>query len=186
MHTFYIENDAEIFPAHYTWKVAENGFNKVFMMNKLAMTLVKLFLKNKNTFFCQISFWNSGAHYTCMRIILDKILYTSVRVLISCVTRSQFVLDHNISILLMLILSLIQHLQCIQLHSSCEQLNNKSSMHFVCFKSALICPFIVGLKIYFLMLNSTSTSRVKGSRSLLVFLLEEILIAIWTEFSTLS
>ncbi len=35
--TFYIENDAEIFPAHYTWKVAEKGFKMAFMMNKLAM-----------------------------------------------------------------------------------------------------------------------------------------------------
>jgi hypothetical protein len=26
MCTFYIENDAEIFPVHYTWKVAEKGF----------------------------------------------------------------------------------------------------------------------------------------------------------------
>ncbi len=34
---FYIENDAEIFPAHYTWKVAEKGFKMPFMMNKLAM-----------------------------------------------------------------------------------------------------------------------------------------------------
>jgi hypothetical protein len=33
----YIENDAEIFPAHYTWKVAEKGFMMAFMMNKLAM-----------------------------------------------------------------------------------------------------------------------------------------------------
>jgi hypothetical protein len=32
---FYIENDAEIFPAHYTWKVAEKGL----MMNKLAMII---------------------------------------------------------------------------------------------------------------------------------------------------
>ncbi len=35
--TFYIENEAEIFPAHYTWKVAEKGFKMAFMMNKLAM-----------------------------------------------------------------------------------------------------------------------------------------------------
>jgi hypothetical protein len=34
---FYIENDAEIFPAHYTWKVAEKGFLMAFIMNKLAM-----------------------------------------------------------------------------------------------------------------------------------------------------
>jgi hypothetical protein len=37
VHTFYIENDAEIFPAHFTWKVAEKGFKMAFMMNKLAM-----------------------------------------------------------------------------------------------------------------------------------------------------
>ena len=34
---FCIENDAEIFPAHYTWKVAEKGFIMAFTMNKLAM-----------------------------------------------------------------------------------------------------------------------------------------------------
>jgi hypothetical protein len=34
---FYIKNDAEIFPAHYTWKVAEKGLTMAFMMNKLAM-----------------------------------------------------------------------------------------------------------------------------------------------------
>jgi hypothetical protein len=36
-HFFYTENDAEIFPAHYTWKVAEKGFKMAFMMNKLAL-----------------------------------------------------------------------------------------------------------------------------------------------------
>jgi hypothetical protein len=36
-HFFDIENDAEIFPAHYTWKVAEKGFKIAFVMNKLAM-----------------------------------------------------------------------------------------------------------------------------------------------------
>jgi hypothetical protein len=36
--TFYIETDAEICPAHYTWKVAaERGFKMAFMMNKDAM-----------------------------------------------------------------------------------------------------------------------------------------------------
>jgi hypothetical protein len=40
-HFFYIENDAEIFSAHYTWKVGEKGFKMAFMMNKLAM-IVKL------------------------------------------------------------------------------------------------------------------------------------------------
>ncbi len=34
---FYIENYAEIFPVHYTWKVAEKGLKMAFMMNKLAM-----------------------------------------------------------------------------------------------------------------------------------------------------
>ncbi len=33
----YIRNDAEILPAHYTWKVAEKGFKMAFMLNKLAM-----------------------------------------------------------------------------------------------------------------------------------------------------
>ncbi len=40
MTLFYIENDAEIFPAHYahyTWKAAEKGFKMAFMMNKLAI-----------------------------------------------------------------------------------------------------------------------------------------------------
>jgi hypothetical protein len=32
-----MENDPEIFPAHYTWKVAEEGFTNASMMNKLAM-----------------------------------------------------------------------------------------------------------------------------------------------------
>ncbi len=34
---FYIENNAKIFPAHYTRKVAEKGFKMTFIMNKLAM-----------------------------------------------------------------------------------------------------------------------------------------------------
>jgi hypothetical protein len=32
-----VENDADIFPAHFTWKVDEKGFMMAFMMNKLAM-----------------------------------------------------------------------------------------------------------------------------------------------------
>jgi hypothetical protein len=31
-----MQNDDEIFPAHYTWKEAEKGFKMVSMMNKLA------------------------------------------------------------------------------------------------------------------------------------------------------
>ncbi len=37
MHFFYKENDAEIFPSHYTWKVAEKELKMASMMNKLAM-----------------------------------------------------------------------------------------------------------------------------------------------------
>jgi hypothetical protein len=37
VHFFYMENDVEIFPAHYTWKVAENGIKMACMMNKCAM-----------------------------------------------------------------------------------------------------------------------------------------------------
>ncbi len=36
---YFIENDAEIFPVHYTWKVAEKGFKIAFMMNILAMII---------------------------------------------------------------------------------------------------------------------------------------------------
>ncbi len=35
MHFFTL--NAEIFPAHYTWKVAEKGFQMAFMMSKLAI-----------------------------------------------------------------------------------------------------------------------------------------------------
>ena len=35
----HIENDAGIFPAHYTWKVVEKGFKMAFIMNKLAMII---------------------------------------------------------------------------------------------------------------------------------------------------
>ncbi len=39
MHFFYIENYAEIFPAHDTQKVAEKGFKIAFMMIKLAIII---------------------------------------------------------------------------------------------------------------------------------------------------
>ncbi len=35
--TSYNENDAEIYSAHYTWKVPEKGFMMAIMMNKFAM-----------------------------------------------------------------------------------------------------------------------------------------------------
>jgi hypothetical protein len=34
-----MENDTEIFPARYTWKVVEEGFKMVSMKNKLAMII---------------------------------------------------------------------------------------------------------------------------------------------------
>ncbi len=34
---FYTEDDAEIFPVHYTWKVAKKGCKMAFTMNKIAM-----------------------------------------------------------------------------------------------------------------------------------------------------
>ncbi len=37
MPSFLHENDAKIFPAHYTWKVAEKGLKMSSMMNKLVM-----------------------------------------------------------------------------------------------------------------------------------------------------
>ncbi len=51
---FYIENDAEIFPVHYTWKVAEKGFKISFMMKKLAMiNYCKIILEKQNIFFAK-------------------------------------------------------------------------------------------------------------------------------------
>ncbi len=37
---FIMENDAEIFPVQYTWKVAGKGFKVASMMNKLACEIV--------------------------------------------------------------------------------------------------------------------------------------------------
>jgi hypothetical protein len=49
-----MENDAEIFPAHYTWEVAEKGFKMAFMMNKLAMiNFSEIILETKNNFFAK-------------------------------------------------------------------------------------------------------------------------------------
>ncbi len=60
----------------YMGKVAEKGFKMASMMNKLAMmNNCEIILENIINFFCQKSLWNSGAHYTCMRIILNKICY---------------------------------------------------------------------------------------------------------------
>ncbi len=53
VRTFDIENDAEIFPAHCTWKVAEKGFKKTFMMNKLSV--INSFEIIVENYFCQKS-----------------------------------------------------------------------------------------------------------------------------------
>jgi hypothetical protein len=37
VRTFLMENDAEIFPEQYKWKVAEKRFKMACVMNKLAM-----------------------------------------------------------------------------------------------------------------------------------------------------
>jgi hypothetical protein len=34
-----MENDDEIFPVHYTWKVAEKGIKMACMMNELLMII---------------------------------------------------------------------------------------------------------------------------------------------------
>ncbi len=34
-HFYTSKNDAEIFPVHYAWKVAEKGFKMAFLTNKL-------------------------------------------------------------------------------------------------------------------------------------------------------
>ncbi len=47
VHFFYMENDAEIFPVHYTWKVTEKGFKMASMMNKLEMiNICEIILEN--------------------------------------------------------------------------------------------------------------------------------------------
>ncbi len=52
---FFIENDAEILPAHFTWKKA--------FTNPIHKQSIQVKLKNE------------GAHYTCMCTLLDKIWY---------------------------------------------------------------------------------------------------------------
>ncbi len=61
---FFFENDAEIFPTHYTWMVAEKGLKMAFMVNKLAMidSWKVIFAKNH----CEIQ----------VRIILECTLYS--------------------------------------------------------------------------------------------------------------
>jgi hypothetical protein len=46
-----MENDAEIFPAHYTWKVAEKGFKMASVMNKLVLNYCEIILEKFNNFF---------------------------------------------------------------------------------------------------------------------------------------
>ncbi len=54
----YIENDAEILPAHYTWKVAFTN-----LIHKQSI---------------QVKLSDEGAHYTRMHTILNKIRYLKV------------------------------------------------------------------------------------------------------------
>jgi len=54
VRTFYIENDAEIFPAHYTWKVAEKELKVAFMINKDAMMNSCKIILEKKIFFSKI------------------------------------------------------------------------------------------------------------------------------------
>jgi hypothetical protein len=49
-----MENDAEIFPAHYTWKVTVKGFKMASMMTKLAMiNSCEIILEKVNYFFAK-------------------------------------------------------------------------------------------------------------------------------------
>ncbi len=44
----------DIFPAHYTWRVAQKGFKMASMMNKPTMiNSCEIILENKNNFVCQ-------------------------------------------------------------------------------------------------------------------------------------
>ncbi len=57
MCTFYIENDAEIFSAHYTWKVGEKGFKMAFMMITLVMiNSGEIIIEKQKQFLCKKSF----------------------------------------------------------------------------------------------------------------------------------
>ena len=50
-----MENDAEIFPVHYTRKETEKGFKMASMVNKLAMINSCEIIIEKYFFFCQKS-----------------------------------------------------------------------------------------------------------------------------------
>ncbi len=50
-----MENDAEIFPAHYTWKVTEKGYKMASMMTKLAIINSCEIILEKVKKFCQKS-----------------------------------------------------------------------------------------------------------------------------------
>jgi hypothetical protein len=58
-----MENDVEIFPVRYTWKVAEKGFKMACTMNKLAMINSCEIILEKYFFLTKI-LSNSGAHCT--------------------------------------------------------------------------------------------------------------------------
>ncbi len=66
-----MENDAEIFPAHYTLKVAEKGFKMASMINKLAM--IKFLW---NYFWKKINFFAKNHCEIQVDIILVCVLYS--------------------------------------------------------------------------------------------------------------
>ncbi len=50
-----MENDAELFPAHYTWKVAAKGFKMACLMNKPALIIsCEIILQNIIDFLAKI------------------------------------------------------------------------------------------------------------------------------------
>ncbi len=55
MQFFFTENDPEIFPVQYTWKVAEKGLKMAFIMKKLATIIFVILFFKKINFICQKS-----------------------------------------------------------------------------------------------------------------------------------
>ncbi len=74
VHTFLHEKRCWNIPWILYMEGTEKGFKMACMMKKLAMiNFCEIILEIQNYFFWQKFLWNSGAHYTCMHIILDKI-----------------------------------------------------------------------------------------------------------------
>ncbi len=69
----YIENDAEIFPVHYTWRVADKEFKMAFMINKDAMINACKIILEKKIPKVIVNF--SSSLYLYAHYILNKIRY---------------------------------------------------------------------------------------------------------------